>query len=781
MKKFMFICFTAMFFLLLFAEDTETIVKFESNPAGAEVIADGKVLCKATPCSKMLTVGSTVEIEMRLPNYLPLSRKEVIKEGSPITFTLQPNFAWLSINSNYDGEIKLDGQPVTLPLFEKAINPGEHKVELDHKCFNKASYSFNVKQGEKKKINFNPKPLKSSIKIYAQDESENDLAAEVYVDNALVGKTPGTFEIPLCSKQLSVTNNLLDYSEELSLEEKQTKTIQAKLKRKWSKKALDPLCFFDAIDYCENLKEDGYDDWRLPNIDELRSLIKNHLGTVTGGPCMISRKNAPLTDRDITSDCSERKGDNFSKLGDKDEFWAFPVSPYKRANVNFSSGEVSVFDQDGSMSCGTAEVRCIRSEPEKLFTELQWSEKTGDPFYDCKKQNEERGSDILCAMFSRSDPALYCKNLNEGGYTDWRWPSIDELRTLIQNHPGTVTGGKCMISEKNQKIYEDDLTDDCKGISGSNFSKLGDTGPSPSSTYGYVVNFTNGAIYRGSNTPSDTFYRCVRDKNAQKPKPVQAPLKQKNLQWSEKAPTTLVQLQAREYCKELREGGYKDWRLPTINDLRTLIQNHPGTVMGGTCKIYHNGTSMNRDWTNDCAGRRGNNFSKLGDNETFWSSSMDYIYDDNAWFVSFSSGEIYSGYRGNDNYGKYYGIHNHVRCVRGENTEYKEMTMKKEKEAAKEARQKFLVSINNKAQKCYERYGYDLSKKQKKSETKISVTFEVDEKGYIRNPRISEDTLGSSSISKCIIDHIGKHYPKSGNDVETITIPFTFNKQEKRK
>ena len=90
MKKFMLICFTAMFFFLLFAEEDETIVKFESDPAGAEVLADGKLLCKKTPCSKMLTVGHTVEIEMRLPNYQPLSRKEIIEEDSPITFTLQP-------------------------------------------------------------------------------------------------------------------------------------------------------------------------------------------------------------------------------------------------------------------------------------------------------------------------------------------------------------------------------------------------------------------------------------------------------------------------------------------------------------------------------------------------------------------------------------------------------------------------------------------------------------------------------------------------------------------
>lgn len=50
----------------------------------------------------------------------------------------------------------------------------------------------------------------------------------------------------------------------------------------------------EAVSYCENLSENGHDDWRLPNIDELRSLIKNRK-TETGGECKVSEEEGCLS------------------------------------------------------------------------------------------------------------------------------------------------------------------------------------------------------------------------------------------------------------------------------------------------------------------------------------------------------------------------------------------------------------------------------------------------------------------------------------------------------
>ena len=136
----------------------------------------------------------------------------------------------------------------------------------------------------------------------------------------------------------------------------------------------------DAIRYCEELVMGGYDDWRLPNIDEMRTVIRGNSGTVTGGACPMTEGSAradmtdpacaPITDfggpgvggcywvPGFTGTCN--KPDPASE-GHPLEYCSSTVSeddPAWIADVLFDNGAVCF-----NHILSYADVRCVRSGP----------------------------------------------------------------------------------------------------------------------------------------------------------------------------------------------------------------------------------------------------------------------------------------------------------------------------------------------------------------------------------------------------------------------------------
>ena len=102
-----------------------------------------------------------------------------------------------------------------------------------------------------------------------------------------------------------------------------------------------------AVKYCENLNEGGHSDWRLPDIDELRTLVQNCQGTGTGGTCKASAKNNCLSDNcwkeSDCAGCSKSSSTIYSELGDKGWLWSSSVrsdSPDRVWGINFDSAVV---------------------------------------------------------------------------------------------------------------------------------------------------------------------------------------------------------------------------------------------------------------------------------------------------------------------------------------------------------------------------------------------------------------------------------------------------------
>lgn len=72
---------------------------------------------------------------------------------------------------------------------------------------------------------------------------------------------------------------------------------------------------------------------------------------------------------------------------------------------------------------------------------------------------------------------------------------------------------------------------------------------------------------------------------------------------------------------------------------------------------------------------------------------------------------------------------------------------------------------------CYERE----LKRHPKLSGKVIVRFSVDEEGRVTNAAVEEDTLGESSVGRCIVERFERfRFPKPDGGVVTVSYPFIF-------
>jgi hypothetical protein len=124
------------------------------------------------------------------------------------------------------------------------------------------------------------------------------------------------------------------------------------------------MLWSDAISYCDNLDLGGHTDWRLPNIEELISLIRGCVnGTATGdlSPSICEMTPAGCVETPPCADTSNCL--NCSYLSGPGETWSWywSSSPYSSDGawlVAFDHGCVGIISVDYDY-----DVRCVRPGP----------------------------------------------------------------------------------------------------------------------------------------------------------------------------------------------------------------------------------------------------------------------------------------------------------------------------------------------------------------------------------------------------------------------------------
>jgi len=249
----------------------------------------------------------------------------------------------------------------------------------------------------------------------------------------------------------------------------------------WQDNEVVTLNADDAISYCNTLTLGGYDDWRLPAVKELQSLVD-----------LSKAKN--IADYATSTDYLY---DTIFKSVSGGAYWSsesivnYMYTYHWSVDFYADSGKTN-----GSDDSRMLDVRCVRGSTQTISsfsrndaletvednaTRLMWQD-----------NSDTTGANTSDNWKNWEYAVNYCSNLSLGGFDDWRLPSINELLSLVDYSRRTPA-----ISV----IFEN--------LSGTIYWSSTSAKNQPSDAW--RVNFKSGTSYYANLKTFSHDVRCVRD------------------------------------------------------------------------------------------------------------------------------------------------------------------------------------------------------------------------------------------------------------------------------
>jgi len=191
------------------------LVNLSTEPPGAILSFDGvpSARCPRTPCKVELSEGN-VRIIAALEQYEVVDTTvSVASNNQGIVMRLKSNFGILEIKPAYlegigeydDWNLSINGK--TYNSLVNRFSPGNYNVKLSHKCYEVVNFMAGINKGSHEVFDMagNIKLKKGGLDLSAERNGE-PAVEPIFVNGKLVGETPFSDAVPLCS-DIEIGNN----------------------------------------------------------------------------------------------------------------------------------------------------------------------------------------------------------------------------------------------------------------------------------------------------------------------------------------------------------------------------------------------------------------------------------------------------------------------------------------------------------------------------------------------------------------------------------------------